>query len=359
MRRLLETGLVTGAGGLLFTLLHIPLSWMLGPMAAAMLWGELAKRTLRWPIGLRNAGLAVLGYMMGITFTKETGHQIVVQLPTMLTVTVLTVAFSLATAWLTARKAEITMASSVIGSIPGGLSQMVVLSEEVRGAEGTQVAFMQTIRLMAVIFIVPFVAVHGLAASADGAVPASAAANAYTAWLAHPAFSAGVVAAIAASCWVAVKLRFPTPYMLGPLVAAALLVVLGEPAPHVPPLLIIAAQWAIGAYMGVTTRLGSLANWKKLLPYSALSGIGVVLFSLAIAYVLSLLHPITFLTAFLSTAPGGMTEMGVTAAITHADITMIVAYQMFRILFILFLVPPVLKWGLNRFGRMEPGTDKA
>ncbi|TBL79931.1 AbrB family transcriptional regulator [Paenibacillus thalictri] len=348
--RLLETVLVTCAGGVLFTLLHIPLGWMLGPLAAAMFWIAYMKRPLVWTVKARDAGLVILGYMMGITFTKDTGRQIAMQLPSMITATLLTVAFSLLTAYWVAKKTKITMASSVIGSIPGGLSQMVVLAEEVKGADETQVAFMQTLRVLAVIFIVPFMAVHGLAEQADG-IAAAAPQGSYADWFSQPYSSPLIIAAVLASCWFAVKLRFPTPYMVGPIIAGAVLAVAGAHTPQLPQLPIIIAQWMIGTYMGVTTQLSSLTNWKKLLPYTILSGIGVVLFSLAFAYGLSCLYPVTLLSAFLSTAPGGMTEMGVTAAITHADITMIVAYQMFRILFILFVVPPLLKWGLRRFER--------
>ncbi|MNW03830.1 putative ammonia monooxygenase [compost metagenome] len=48
-------------------------------------------------------------------------------------------------------------------------------------------------------------------------------------------------------------------------------------------------------------------------------------------------------TAFLGTAPGGMAEMGLTGAAVGADLSIIVAYQMFRLLFILFIAPLVVK----------------
>ena len=40
---------------------------------------------------------------------------------------------------------------------------MVVLSEEIAGSDLTVVTFMQTIRLLATVFIVPFIVIHGLA----------------------------------------------------------------------------------------------------------------------------------------------------------------------------------------------------
>lgn len=76
---------------------------------------------------------------------------------------------------------------------------------------------------------------------------------------------------------------------------------------------------------------------------------GIVIFSMGIGYLLTLWHPMSFATAFLGAAPGGMTEMGLTGAAVHADLSIIVAYQMFRILFVLFIVPYMVK-GLLRAG---------
>ncbi|GCL72027.1 AbrB family transcriptional regulator [Paenibacillus naphthalenovorans] len=353
MLKLTETLAVTFVGGLLFTLLHVPLSWMLGPLTAVMLWQGLLKRELKWPVGLRNAGLLLLGYSMGLSFTAESARQIAGQLPSMLLATVITVGFSLACAWFTARQTGITLQSSMIGSIPGGLSQMVVLSEEIEGADHTVVSFMQTIRLLTVIFVVPFLAVHGLAEStAPGAgvlpPPAEVLAAGYPLW-AVPV----IVAVIIAAALVAVRLRMPTPWFLGPIIVAAALTAAGMAPPHLPTPLVLAAQWSLGIYLGLGIRLSALAGWRLLLPYSLAGGLAVVLLSLALSFGYSQVLPISFVTAFLSTSPGGMTEMGVTAAAVKGDVSIVVAYQMFRILFILFIVPYLLRWGFRRHVRQH------
>ncbi|TVY07621.1 AbrB family transcriptional regulator [Paenibacillus cremeus] len=350
MINLFETVAVTLLGGWLFSLVHIPLSWMLGPLTAVLLWQGFTKRSLAWPISYRNGGLVLLGYSMGLAFTADSAMQIVTQLPSMLLATVLTVSFSIASAFVISRQSGISLSSGIIGSIPGGLSQMVVLSEEIEGADQTVVAFMQTIRLLSVIFVVPFLAVHGLAhPDATAALPqAAAAATAHPMpWWAIPIVAAFVLAA----AWLAVRLKLPTPWFLGPILASALLTIGGWPPPHLPTPLILAAQWSLGIFLGLGIKFSALAGWRRLLPYSLAGGIAIVAFSLALSYGLSLVQPISIVTGFLSTSPGGMTEMGVTATAVQADVSMVVAYQMFRILFILFVVPYVLRWGLR--GRRE------
>ncbi|CAG7618246.1 hypothetical protein PAESOLCIP111_02096 [Paenibacillus solanacearum] len=356
MGKLLETIIVTFVGGILFSLLHMPLSWMLGPLTAVLLWQGFTKRTLTWPVGLRNAGLVLLGYSMGLAFTAESASQIVTQLPYMLAATVLTVAFSVLSAFAISSRSGISLSSGIIGSIPGGLSQMVVLSEEIENTDHTVVAFMQTIRLLSVIFVVPFFAVHGLAGgAANGTAPTppagAAAAAAPVAWGAALLIAALVLAA----AWLAVRLKLPTPWFLGPIIVAAVLTVGGWAPPHLPTPFILAAQWSLGIFLGLGIKFSALAGWRKLLPYSLAGGVALVAFSLLMSFGFSLILPISVVTAFLSTAPGGMTEMGVTASAVHADISMVVAYQMFRILFILFIVPYLLRWGLK--GRRAPGSS--
>jgi membrane AbrB-like protein len=363
MNRTIETILVTCVGGLIFTLLHIPLSWMLGPLTAVIMWTSFTRRRLVCSNGLRNVGLALLGYSMGLSITLESVTQISAQLPSMLLATLLTVAFSLVTAVITARQSGISTTSSVIGSIPGGLTQMVVLSDEVEGADTAVVAFMQTIRLLAVVFVVPFFAVHGLADGAGAVIPlvGKQAGGAGTLWgsLAagaqaaadRPLFCLLLIAGVAASAWVAGKLRFPTPHFLGPILLVGIVTIASMDPPPLPSLFIILGQWILGTSMGLGIKLSSLSSWKRLLPYSLLSGFGIVGFSLGLSYVFSVLHPITLVTAFLSTSPGGMTEMGVTATLVGADVSLVVAYQMFRILFILFVVPYALRWSFRRLAR--------
>ncbi|NHN33944.1 AbrB family transcriptional regulator [Paenibacillus agricola] len=362
MNRFAETILVTFAGGMVFTWLHVPLSWMLGPLTAVLLWTALLRRSLAWPVGLRNMSLALLGYSMGLSFTMESARQISTQLPSMLVATITTVIFSLIVAFITARQTGIDVASSAIGSIPGGLSQMVVLSEEVEGADTAVVAFMQTIRLLTVIFTVPFLAVHGLAnGSVSGVAGLGRQADsiqdtllgsftvALDAVWARPMFAVILLLGVIATTWIAIKLRFPTPYFLGPILAAALFTVGSYDPPPLPSLFVLLAQWSLGIYMGLGIKLSSLHNWKKLLPYSIIGSAAVVGFSLGLSYVFSMLLPISVMTAFLGTSPGGMTEMGVTATAVGANVSLVVAYQMFRILFILFIVPLLLKWGFRRF----------
>ena len=66
----------------------------------------------------------------------------------------------------------------------------------------------------------------------------------------------------------------------------------------------------------------------------------------------------TFATSFLSTAPGGLTEMGITALTVGANISTMTAYQLTRLLFIMLVFPYVAKGVVALYERKYGGHDK-
>lgn len=66
-------------------------------------------------------------------------------------------------------------------------------------------------------------------------------------------------------------------------------------------------------------------------------------FTLLLGFGLTFFKKSSILSGFLSTAPGGMAEMGVLAISLHADIITVVAFQLFRLFSILLLLLPFLK----------------
>lgn len=350
--QLLETLLCGILGGAVFEALHLPLSWMLGPLTAVLVWKLISKRDLYWLKSFKNGGQMLLGYSMGLSFTIASARQIGHQLPSMAIVTVLMVAFGLAIAFLVAKFTGMNLPSAVMGTTPGGLSQMVVLSEEIKGADPTVVTFMQTIRMLTVIFIVPALSIHafssGEALSNEPAIGMAAQAD-YGSFF-HIVMVVLIVLFITAC---AVHFKCPTPWIIGPLLTAAMMTVSGFDTPQLHPILIVLAQLCLGIYLGLGIKLNRLENWRRLLPFSIVSGLLIVGFALVLAYGLHMIYPISMTTAFLCIAPGGLPEMGVTAHTVKANVSMVAAYQLFRVFFILFIVPIFLRWIFGRQDALE------
>lgn len=340
--RTIFTFLIALPAGWLFSRLHIPLPWMLGPLTAVMLLNAMSQNWACWPRFLRDMGMIVVGYSMGRAVTLNTVHTIIASLPAMAAVTLLTILFCTASGYITHRQTGISLASSLLGSMPGGLSQMVLLSDEIKSSDMTVVTLMQTIRLLSVVFLVPFIAAHGL--SGLNVMPAAAPIEtAEYSW--HMIWQTILLAPVSAILAYYVKL--PTPCLLGPIFGVAAAVLSGLPAVPVHPDLLIAAQLFVGIYIGNGICLASLRQLSKILPYAIGGAIALIIFTFVLAYVLTLISPASLLTGFLSTAPGGMAEMGITAVVLQADVSTVVSYQLFRLFLVLLSIPPILKWRLN------------
>ncbi|RLQ90631.1 AbrB family transcriptional regulator [Falsibacillus albus] len=336
-------------GGSLFFILHAPIPWLLGPMTAGLIVSRLNIFKLYWPSQLRNTGLIAVGYMLGLSITRSTLLQITQQLPSMLIVTLIILLFSALIAKVVSKWTGIDYKTVLTGSIPGGLSQMVTLGEEIKGIDLTVVTFIQVSRLLCIIFIVPFLIFSPIysdgfsGAGSDQSVQASAAQ-----W---SGLFPNIIIFFALALAVALigkRIKLPTPFLLGPIIATAILSNMGMHGPQLPKLMINISQVLIGGYFGLMLKTDQLQNKYKIIGFALFNGIVLTSFCWGLSVLVELTHHETPITSFLSVAPGGMDQMGLIAKELHANLSIITGYQIFRIFFILFIVPPVLKWLFRR-----------
>ena len=345
---LLQTLLIACLGGVLFTLAHIPLPWLLGALTSVLVFSLATGRRMYWPDLLCSCGLLLLGYTIGRTFTAETGQRILTQFPAMITATLVTILFCSFQGYRIHKKRGVSLASGLIGSIPGGLSQMIVICTEIASADLTIVTFMQTARLLGVVFVVPFLVLHGF--DMDPAAAAAVGAALGSRQSVSPLNAMVLAAIVLASGLAAARLKFPTPHLLGPVLVIATMVFFGMAAPPLPPYGLDFAQLCIGAYTGSRINIASIHNLKQFSLHTLSNVVWLVGFSLTAGYLLSYFFDIPVVTGFLCTAPGGMPEMALTSMMVNADTTIVVAFHLFRLLFILIVVPPVLRVLLRRTG---------
>ncbi|NGP46485.1 AbrB family transcriptional regulator [Bacillaceae bacterium SIJ1] len=338
----IDTLLVALAGGFLFQWLHIVLPWLLGPLVAAMLWRTAFNHQARWPTIARNSGMMILGYTLGVPFTANTFMLMVNDLPLMLVTTVLLIAFTIGIAVVLARWTALSFNSAVVGSIPGGLSQMALLSEEIQKTDPGAVTVMQTIRVLLVVSVVPFLAIYQLN---DGSIRIGDSLDNVVAtdWMTV----IWLWPLILLMVFIAKRLRFPVYPLLGSLIATAIwAATLGSP-PSFPNWIVNGAQLLLGAHLGLQFNLSTLAALKQHIWLFVIANLALIFFSLGLAALWSWSSHTDILTAFLSLAPGGVAEMGVTALAVGAHLPTVTSFQLFRVLFILLCLPPFLKWWLT------------
>jgi membrane AbrB-like protein len=147
------------SGGLLFYYFNLPLPWILGPMTTILLWKIVMKQHLSSPKVLRDTGFVILGIFFGLFFTIDTLHTVLPYFFPYLLSTILLVTISVINGIWISKFIDLESMTSVIGTVPGGLSQMVAVADDL-DANVAMVTILQTVRLLTVVFFVPFTVVQ-------------------------------------------------------------------------------------------------------------------------------------------------------------------------------------------------------
>ncbi|MFX3674571.1 MAG: AbrB family transcriptional regulator [Paenisporosarcina sp.] len=340
----LQTFLLASLGGFLFHKLGIFLPWLLGPMIVMMIVRQTDKLESRWPTSLRNIGLIVLGVQIGSSFTKKSIEMMWFDFPLMIFMTCSIVCVSILLSLLFHKISGETFATSILGSLPGGLSQMVLLSEEVKTANATVVTLMQTFRIFVVITIVPFFTTW---------IPKGSHLNEKMIELSSFSMIHFIVFVFIGTLFFIgmKKVHFPLPELMAPIISMAIVqFITNHPVVEVPSLILILSQIFVGAHLGL-----QLENVKekisfKLFTTILLTNFLLIAFCAFISLLLSNIHPSnTFLDFFISAAPGGIAEMSITALETGADLSTVTSFHLFRIFFILLVAAPVVTLVLKKW----------
>ncbi|WP_445506168.1 AbrB family transcriptional regulator [Niallia sp. 03190] len=335
-------------GGLIFYVCNLPLTWLLGPMIATVIFCKVTKQYPKLPFSFRNIGLISIGYSIGITFTKDTFNEMASHLPSMIAMTVAMIVFSLILAFITTKITRTNYKSTITGSIPGGLTQMTALCAELKGVDLAVVTIIQVTRIISVVMLVPFLVysplLHGKEHAAGVIVQQ---ANLHWTILLY-LLLALITAKVVERC------KFPTPFLIGPMVVIATLVLGGIHVPAVPVSIISISQILIGIDLGLRVKLGTIENKAVFSTVAIVSSLLLVAFSLLLSIILiNLDDNISIITAFIGLAPGGIAEMAVLGQAVNGELTIITTYQLFRLLFILFCVPPLMKWTFHLLDKKE------
>ena len=327
------------AGGAVFFALALPLPWMLGAMTAATA-AALAGAPLAVPGRVRNAMIAILGVLLGSQFTIDLFARIAdwyvglsgVVLCTVATAAVAYVAFR--------RIGGYDRATAYFASMPGGLSEMMVLGESM-GGDGRKISLTHGTRILVAVFLIAFYyrLVEGYE-SVGLPVPAGGSAS----WIDLVA----LVACAFAGYPAAKALRVPAAQLVGPLVLSAALHLSGLVSAQPPGELIAAAQVVLGGAIGarfVGMALGEL--WRVML-LAALVAVLMVLVAIGAAYGLAAATHFSGPVLFLALAPGGLAEMSLIALSFGSAAAFVSTHHVARIMLIVVAGPLVFRLAQRR-----------
>jgi uncharacterized protein len=327
--------------------LRTPIPWMLGPLVVTAL-ASMAGAPTRSSNLLRNSGQWVIGSALGLYFTPQVSALVLAQWWAIALAVVWALALGgLFGLWLQRRHgAELAhmpsralLATTYFSGAIGGASEMTLLAERY-GARTDLVAAAHSMRLVLVVIAIPFGmqwAQHQWGLTVDASLLPGLREAQWPGllWL-------GL--ATAAGSGLMILLGRTNPWFMGSLLAAMALTLAGWEGSAVPTVLTNAAQLVIGVSLGIRFRrefIQTAPLWLASVAWGSLWMMGAsVLFGMAMAWGTGL-HPATLI---LGTAPGGITEMAITAKVLQLGVPVVTAFQVCRLVAVLILVGPIFKW---------------
>lgn len=330
------TGLCLGiAGGALFYVLHLPLPWMLGAMAATTIAAMSGVRVALMP-RLRLVFIAILGIMLGSAFTPE-----IVQSIGQWTgsfgwlVFYVVIATGVVFAYYR-RLARYDPVTAYFSAAPGGLSEMILAGGALGGDE-RRISLAHGARILTAIFALSF----GYRWF-GGYVPPAANSSVLAAvldwqdWLLLA--SCGVVGLLGAKA-----LRVPAYALVGPMLLSALVHGAGLTHSRPPVWLVAAAQVVVGAMVG--SRFDGVK--PRVVGHALLLAAGATIVLLVFAALFGEAVErsigIPFSAALLAFAPGGLAEMSLIALSLDVDAAYVSSHHIVRIFMIVLAAPALFR----------------
>ncbi|MGB2816771.1 MAG: AbrB family transcriptional regulator [Burkholderiaceae bacterium] len=316
----LRSFVVALAGALLCVWLRTPLPWLIGPLVAVALASMLHGR-LESPPGGRQVGQWIIGVALGLYFSPDVVREVGRLGPWVALAVVFALALGLVGSWMLSKLVATDSATSFFGMAIGGASEMAVMAER-HGGQVERVAAAHSLRIMLVVLIVPLLLnafdVHGL----DPYVPSAR----QFSWSGFALLTAATgLAALAMR-----RLGSPNSWMIGPLLAAAVLTALGITWSSLPGPVVNAGQLLIGIGLGTRFTPEFFESAPRFL--GAVAAITIVYLAIAAAFgwVLSLGSGLHWSTAIVATTPGGIGEMALTAQALRLGVPIVTAFHAIR-----------------------------
>lgn len=335
-----------GLGGWLATQIGIPLPWMIGSMLAVTA-GAMLGLPVAMPNWLRSVMVVVLGIMLGSGFSPAILAQLgdwALSLSALLLYVIVSGVIGIL---YFRRLCRYDPISAYFSAMPGGLSEMVAVGDEM-GGDSRVISLTHAWRILAVIMTLPFLFQLWLAY--DPAVRP----NVGLPLLEVPPIDMAVLTACAVAGYFAAKaLHLPAAAVVGPMILSAVVHLVGWTEANPPLELVAIAQVVVGAAIGC--RFSGIQMGLVARCIAAASGATVILvaISLLFAWGLHSLTGLSFVALFLAFAPGGLAEMSLIALSLSLDSAFVATHHIVRI-FIIVVCAPLLFKLLQRLTRELP-----
>ncbi len=322
---------VGACAGYIAQFLHLPLPWMLGSLIACALIAIARPISLPkdygFPHKFRLVFIAIVGLMIGSQVTLDTIFTAADLWPSLIGILVFVVLAHGYNYWAFTRIGHYDAPTAFYSGAPGGLMESIAFGEA-HGCDIKILTIQQFLRLIVVIILVPTL---------------------MSFWIGHPVgsasgqtfqhsgepfgpFDAVIAAGVGAfGLWFGSKLSLPAKQLMGPLIAAAFLSVIGLVTIDLPDWALASAQVVIGASLGSRFAGLTRSTLQKAIGLSLISVFGMITIGAALSVFLYHTTGLELDMLLISFAPGGVTEMSLIALSVNANSALVSLHHLVRI----------------------------
>ncbi len=333
IRRLLTALVIGAAGGVVFAWFDLPLPWMLGAMATTM-GASLLGADIAVPQSVRKPMIGLIGVILGSAFTSDRLGDLIAWLPSVATLPIYVLALGALIMFYLRRVSGFDHTTAFFAATPGGLSEMVILSDQL-GGDLRNVALFHSARLVLIVFSIP--ALASFVVDIDQ--------TAVFVDIRHndirPLELASLLGVGLVGWALARPLRLPAASFMGPLLASTIAHLSGLVSASPPIFLLAAAQLVIGSTVGARFSGVPLRLIMRTLGIGG--GGALMMFALTLVFAAMLHqmtgHPMTLL--LLALIPGGFPEMSLIALGMGMDPAFVVTHHGVRVLLVVAFALPI------------------
>lgn len=325
----------------------IPLPWMLGPLllVAAV---RLASGPVESSMVLRHMGQWGIGTSLGLYFTPFVVSIIYSNVYPILAGMFFALFLGVLGTVMIMKIGGTDIKTAWFSAAIGGASEMTTLAERY-GGRSDLVASAHSVRILAVVMVVPFIfqalGIHG----DDSAVPGPK--EIHLLGLGYLGLATGLGALIA------VIVRIPNGWVLGPMVVSMSLTMSGVEWSALPDFVSKTGQLFIGLSLGDKFRPSFFKGAPRFL-------FGVVVFTavaIGLAFCLALFidyetHVPTG-TLMLGLTPGGIAEMAITAKVLKLGVPLVTSFQVTRMALVVITTGPAYTYIIKKYFTANKNLD--
>ncbi len=326
---------IGAVGGWVFTLLTMPLPWMLGSMAFCTV-AAVMRAPISAPARVRPYMIAVVGVMLGSGYSPamlDRAGDWLTSLAMLWVYIVVVGGLGLAYFRLFTRYDPVT---AYFCAMPGGFNEMVMMGAEMGGDE-RKIALTHASRVLLVVFTVPlWLRLTGQLDIMDR--------MAVGVGLGDVAPADYLLLAACGLGWpIARKLRLPAAALVGPMLLSGALHLGGLTSSQPPMVIVNLAQLFIGTTVGC--RFTGATTGEVVRALGVGSGLAAVMLLLTalFAWAINVNTGTPFPVAVLAFSPGGLAEMALIGLALGVDVAFIATHHVVRIFLVILLAPAAIK----------------